>query len=319
MNNGKNKKIGKVIIISIIIFIAIFFILAFSKIKLHTYNPIRAIIGYIQVTMFDKEYVEVCNIPTKTIYANSKFNIEKYMEDKGYTKLEKRTIKVGDDWYTYGETSVFIESFYRRGIIIYEFGYYRPYNEIKEDDVIETEIKVPTLNDIDEAELQNLTKEISVEYAVEQGWFVVTGEKVYNKNVLDRFIKNTEINAKNRIEDKIRIVVYNVDGYPTIYDLEYKIFDETYINERQEKVNKTGYILTTDATRNNIIPRDIIVNNDIPGEVYGITLKEYPEINAVSITLSLYAEINYVSSDIIPYEDIEISRYLLDAEVINKT
>ena len=145
----KNKKIRKVIcisIISIIIFITIFFIIAFSKIKLHTYNPIRALIGYIQVTKFDKEYVEVCNIPTKTIYANGKFNIEKYMKDKGYTKLGERTIKAGDDWYTNGENSVFIESFYRRGIMIYEFGYYGSYNEIKEDESIETEIKVPTLN-----------------------------------------------------------------------------------------------------------------------------------------------------------------------------
>ena len=145
----KNKKVRKVIGISLLLLIIlaiIFFILIFSKIELHTYNPIRAIIGYIQVKNFDKEYVEVGNIPTKTIYASTNFDIEKYMMDKGYTKLEKLTIKAGDDIYTNGETSIFIERWGIRGVMIYEFGNTQPYREAIEDEKIETEIKIPTLN-----------------------------------------------------------------------------------------------------------------------------------------------------------------------------
>lgn len=170
--------------------------------------------------------------------------------------------------------------------------------------------------------IKDLPEKIVLDEAVKEGYFVYDGtgdeNKVYNKNVLDRFIKNTEINATNRVVDKIRIVVYNYDGYPTIYDLEYKIFDETYMNEKQEEVHKTGYILTTDTTRNNIILGDIKINDDIPGDIYGITLTEEPGVNAVSISLSLYAIIDYVSPDVKQYQNIEIARYLLDADIINE-
>jgi len=128
----KNKKIRKVIAISfitIIIFIMIFFTFVFSKTELHTYNPIRAIIGYIQVKNFDKEYIEVGNIPTKTIYANVNFDIEKYMNDEGYTKLEGYSIKDGDDWYWNGEKRVFVERWNRKGIVIYEWGEYELYSK----------------------------------------------------------------------------------------------------------------------------------------------------------------------------------------------
>ncbi len=170
--------------------------------------------------------------------------------------------------------------------------------------------------------IKDLPKEIPIEYAVNEGYFVYDGSKdnsiVYNKDVLDRFIINTRVGATNRIADKIRIVVYNYDGYPTIYDLEYKIFEETYINEEQKEVHKSGYILITDETRNNIIPRDIFVNDDIPGQYYGIKIIEDEGVNAASISLCLYAEINYNDPNKEPYKDIEIARYLLDSEVVNK-
>jgi len=108
-------------------------------------------------------------------------------------------------------------------------------------------------NDYDASDIDNLPKEISIEYAIKEGYFVINNvdNKIYNKDILDRFIKNTEFNAKTRIADKIEIVVYNIDGYPTIYEIEY---------------NKKGYILTTDATRNNIIPREI-TKNDIRAKI----------------------------------------------------
>lgn len=149
----KKKKIRKVIGISflvILLSVAIFFLLIFSRVKLHTYNPIRAIIGYIQIIKFNKTYVEVGNIPTKTIYGGENFSIEEYMKENGYTKLEEFTIKSGDDLYTNGEYTIFIERWCRRGIAIYEFGSKRPYHEKWiEETKQEPEIKVPTLNEID--------------------------------------------------------------------------------------------------------------------------------------------------------------------------
>lgn len=187
---------------------------------------------------------------------------------------------------------------------------------------IETKENSKQMTSINGKSIKDLPEEIPIEYAVNEGYFVYDGSKdnsiVYNKDVLDRFIINTRAGATNRIADKIRIVVYNYDGYPTIYDLEYKVFDESYINEQQKEVCKSGYILTTDDTRNNIIPRDIFVNDDIPGQYYGIKIIEDEGVNAASISLCLYAEINYSDTNKEPYKDIEIANYLLDSEVINK-
>lgn len=174
-------------------------------------------------------------------------------------------------------------------------------NEIMEKDIIFNK----------KQDLSSLPKNITAKEAEEKGYFVYDGveNKVYNKDILDRFIKNTEINAMNRVADEIMIVVYGIEGYSTIYDLEYR----TDINK---------YILTADTTRNNaiaedgsIIPKEIITDTDIPGDCYGITLTEYPGVNATSISLSVYKDIN---SDEKQYKNIEIARYLLDAEIINK-
>ena len=83
-----------------------------------------------------------------------------------------------------------------------------------------------------------------------------------------------------------------------------------------KKVNKTGYILKTDATRNNIIPRDLSINDDIPGQYYGIEIIEDPGVNAVSISLILYSEIDYSLEEKL-YKNIEITRYLLDSQIID--
>lgn len=149
----KKKKIRTIITISfltILLVVATFFILMFSKTELHTYNPIRAVIGYIQITKFHKTYVEVGNIPTKTIYAGEGFSIETYMQERGYKKLEEFTIKAGDDLYTNGEYTIFIERWFRRGIVIYEFNR-RQFDDDKwmEKTKKEQEIMIPTPNTID--------------------------------------------------------------------------------------------------------------------------------------------------------------------------
>lgn len=135
VENEKNKKIRKVIlktIIFVIFTLLIYTSLFFSKSELHTYNPIRAFIGYIRVSEFNEQYVEVGNIPNKTIYANSDFNIEKYMNDLGYKKLEGLATKAGiDDFYTNGEIKVLVSRYSRKGIAIYEFENETPYHEEK--------------------------------------------------------------------------------------------------------------------------------------------------------------------------------------------
>lgn len=150
----KKKKIKTIITISfltILLIIATFIILMFSKTELHTYNPIRAVIGYIQITKFHKTYVEVGNIPTKTIYAGKEFAIETYMQERGYKKLEEFTIKAGDDLYTNGKYTIFVERWFRRGITIYEFNKKQSdFNEWMEKTKKEQEIKIPTAHTMDE-------------------------------------------------------------------------------------------------------------------------------------------------------------------------
>lgn len=185
---------------------------------------------------------------------------------------------------------------------------------------------LPTKVVYDETAYKNIISDFPVEEAVKQGCFVITENKIYNKSKLDKFIENTGINSKNRIEDSIRIVVYNNENEPIIYDLEYRIYDEKYTIGNEE-VNKTGYVLRTDESKiktwenpmdydDSIEGYRIKINEDIPGEFYGINLVEDKDKNVMNIELSLYAEIDYVSTEITPYENIVITSYLLNAEKV---
>jgi len=92
-------------------------------------------------------------------------------------------------------------------------------------------------------------------------------------------------------------------------DLEYKIKDETY-KLGNEDVNKTTYILTEDNTRDKFsaeADRKITVNEDIPGDVYGIYKKQNDEM--IHVVLGLYAIIDYVNEDVPRYENIEVCAY----------
>lgn len=124
-----SKRIKKKIIIwilTMIIAIITFIGLLISKEVLHTYNPIRAAIGFVEIAFFNKDYAVVGNIPTKTIYANSNFDIEKYMNDRGYTKMEGYATKAGiDDFYTNGKEIVLIEHWK----MAYEWNKAQPYTE----------------------------------------------------------------------------------------------------------------------------------------------------------------------------------------------
>lgn len=162
--------------------------------------------------------------------------------------------------------------------------------------------------------IDNSNEDYSLEKAIESGYFVIGHNKIYNKDKLDKFIENTSINSKNRIEDSIKIVQYTTEGDPIITELSYKIKDETYLHAGKP-VNKTTYILKIDNTRDKWSvkeDRKIITNDDIPGEIYGI--KETRDGDIVNVDLVLYAEIEYIDENVKRYEAINICSYPSDAE-----
>lgn len=154
--------------------------------------------------------------------------------------------------------------------------------------------------------LDNIPKKITPTEAAERGYFVYdfVGGKVYNEDILRRFVKNTEMNAENRIADEIIIVIYNINGDPFIYNLGYKYRENL------------GYVLAKDCTRVDISQTEmadengyvnapdefyeVVVNTDIPEEHYGITIKD-SGFSSQIISLTSYSE---------DYKNIEIARYM---------
>ena len=157
--------------------------------------------------------------------------------------------------------------------------------------------------------------EYSIEQAIQEGCFVITNDnKSYNIDKLDRFIKNTDINAKNRKEDKIKIVQYTKEGDPIITELSYQIKDETYLFKGKQ-VNETTYVLKVDNTRDKLAAEDdrkVIIDEDIPGEFFGIG--ERKEGKTVHVELDLYAIIEYATKEAKQYKTIEVCSYSSDSE-----
>ncbi len=169
------------------------------------------------------------------------------------------------------------------------------------------------LYNIENIEIENLPKQYSLEQAIKDGCFVINNNKTYNKNKLDEFVQNTGVNAQNRKEDTIRIVEYTREGDPIITQISFKIKDETYILSGKQ-VNKTTYILKRDNTRDRFAEEQkIIVDEDIPGEIYTISLQENSE--QTKLSLELIAEIQYVDSNSKIYDSIDICSYLTNIEI----
>lgn len=88
----KKKKTRCIVIIIIAILCIVFALSIFTRIKMGTFNPIRAFIGYVGVEVFDIDYAIVQNIPNKVICAKEQFDIEQYMADKGFVELKGRRL-----------------------------------------------------------------------------------------------------------------------------------------------------------------------------------------------------------------------------------
>lgn len=224
-------------------------------------------------------------------------------------KLPKFCIKLGV--YADGGTTEYLGLGYK----VIAFNKLFGYNEIKiggynmkyEDFETESDLVIATT--YCKMHIEEIPKKITPTEAAEKGYFVYdcVEDKIYNKEVLDKFVKNTEINAENRISDKIMIFIYNVGGDPTIYYLTYK-FNEN-----------VGYILGTNSTRIDLLNTELIdregyidapaeyyetiVKTDIPSEYYGITVTEDHGIGAGIINLKSYDE---------RYKDIEVARYMIE-------
>lgn len=163
--------------------------------------------------------------------------------------------------------------------------------------------------------VSELPQDYSLEQAIDDGCVVITYNKIYGKDKLDKFIENTEKNSQERKEDKIRIIQSTVEGDLIIKDLKYKK------EEKQDgclDMDKTGYILTVDNTRDKFSAdkdRKITVDEDIPAIFYGIIKKEKDD--DIHIVLALYAQIDYVSGDGKIYKEIEVCSYPKRLETID--
>lgn len=161
-------------------------------------------------------------------------------------------------------------------------------------------------------EPEGLKNTVQKDEFVEKEAVILRHGTIYNKERLDQFIKNTEMNAKNRMEDSIQIIQYTTEGDPIVKELSYKIFEETD-PASGELVRKTTYILTTDNTKDKWsveADRKVTVNDNLPGNIYGIV--ERIEGNTVHVELALYAEIEYADESVKPYENIHICSYTSD-------
>ena len=151
--------------------------------------------------------------------------------------------------------------------------------------------------------LEDFTEEYSIQQAIEDGFFVITYNKIYNKDKLDSFIENTSVNNSSRKSDTLFIARPTTEGDLILFELEYDS-------------NLNNFILKHDSSRDNFAStedRTIVVNNDIPGIYYSPVLVE--EDSLITFRLALYAEISYTSEDIKIYEDIDIFSYSKDSQV----
>lgn len=81
------KKIFIRVLVIIAILILVFVTCVISKTKLYTYNPIRAVIGYIAVKVFDVDHIDVQNIGGRVMYGKYDWNFNEYMQEKGFIEI----------------------------------------------------------------------------------------------------------------------------------------------------------------------------------------------------------------------------------------
>ncbi len=150
--------------------------------------------------------------------------------------------------------------------------------------------------------LEQLPKEYTFEQALNDGCFIIWHKTIYNKEKLNEFIANTQKNSNNRIADTIRIVQFTMEGDMIFTDIEY--------------TEEGKYKIMHDNTRDQFLAKEdrkITLEDDFPGEIYGIL--EIEEGENIHLELALYAIIEDVDSTVKRYENEIVCRYPKDVTV----
>lgn len=308
------KKKVIIIVICVILVLILLGATLFSISKFNVINPFSSFTGMMKILVGFDEYVVVQEWPKKIVFSKSnetggrsgKDYLDEYMESLGYEELKNEQTG-GTLCYTNGVIKQYIgystNSYYSKWT--WEG---QAYLGQEEENTIVSKVNNINLTDIPE--------ELSVDKAVTDRYFIITPDGVYNREVLDEFVRNTKHNNINKEDNQIRIVAYNENGEPTIFDIQYKVLDEKYIDENGQEVNKTNFTLIYDQSRvksweattdyqEQIERQAIKVNTNLPGEYYELDVTEDEEFQVGIITLKTYKESEQ-------YKDIEITRFPLN-------
>ena len=308
------KKKVVIIVICVILVLILLGATLFSISKFNVINPFSSFTGMMKILVGIDEYVIVQEWPQKIVFSKSnetggksgKEYLDEYMESLGYEELKNEQMG-GTLCYTNGVIKQYISYSTNSYYTTWTWGE-QTYVVPEEENTIVSIINNVNLTDIPE--------ELSVDKAVADRYFVITPDGVYNREVIDEFVKNTKHDNTNKEDNQIRIVAYNVSDEPSIFDIQYKVLDEKYIDENGQEVNKTNFTLIYDPSRvkswegpedyqEQMELRAIKINTDIPGEYYEMDVTEDEEFQAGIITLKVYNQSE-------EYEDIEITRFPLN-------
>lgn len=88
-NKKRSRRIVVATLVSTILIVAILGSCFISYVKFNTGNPFSVVSGYFQITVLDKEYVEIQKSP-KVVLAQPNGEIFiNYMESRGFTEIEE--------------------------------------------------------------------------------------------------------------------------------------------------------------------------------------------------------------------------------------
>ena len=88
-NRKKSRRIVIATIVSAVLIIALVGSCFFSYEKFNTFNPFSAAFGFCQITVFEKEYVEIQKSP-KVMLAQPDYEVlVDYMKSRGFTEIKE--------------------------------------------------------------------------------------------------------------------------------------------------------------------------------------------------------------------------------------
>lgn len=150
MNLIKKKKRNKVIKRLFILLIIVGVLIAIpiiSALNFFTLNPIRALIGYIQIEKMGKDYVEVGTFPDKVIYARNEVNLNDYMRSQGFEEIEEERMGYGLV-FTNGKINQYVSNWGEIDGYPFQIWLFQGTSEVKKDSNLVMDETQIYLNDI---------------------------------------------------------------------------------------------------------------------------------------------------------------------------